>query len=214
MQYAKCTIDKKAWEASKFALLEESQLEDKRTSLICVECGEFAWFRKESRHGRPAHFCAHHTDTCGLKVEYVISDDQRDDATEAVDQVRAGNAIVVRLDEEIGGEINVPDVLQPPVSGRGEGGRIHIVKGKDIESSQQFTLRKILFRLVQSPDFRNSDKEIIFYKNPLEVMIRGKVKDVVTGFEKINKNTHHERLIFYWGPIASARKSKDGKNLA
>lgn len=211
MQYAKCTIDGEVWEASKFALLEDGQLEEKRKSLICVECGKFAWFRKESRHGHPAHFCAHHKDTCDLKVDYVVSDDQRDGVSDATDQIKAGDAIIVRLDEEKGGEIEVADVPRPPIEGQGKGGRTHMIKGKDKESTQQFTLRKILLRLVQSQDFRNSDKDIVFYKNPLEVMIRGKVKDVVAGFDQIGKDVHHEKLIFYWGPIASARKSKDGK---
>lgn len=210
MQYAKCTTDGEVWEASKFALLEESQIEEKRKSLICVECGEFAWFRKESRHGHPPHFCAHHKD-CDLKADYIISDEQRGDISEAVDQIKAGDAIIVRLDEEQGGEIDVEAVPQPPVDEEGKGGRAHIIKDKGKESSQQFTLRKILFRLVQSPDFRSSDKEIVFYKNPHEVMIRGKVKDVVTRFDKISKDVHHGKLMFYWGPIASAKKSEDGK---
>jgi hypothetical protein len=158
MQYAKCTLDGKVWEAIQFAKLEYNQLEHKRKSLICSQCGEFAWFRKESRHGHPAHFCAHHDDNCDLKVEYVTSDDGIL-SSETQDEITSGETIIVRLDKENGGELNVTNIPTKPTSGSSDGGTAYITKGGNKESSQQFTLRRILHRLVQSKDFRNSDKK-------------------------------------------------------
>lgn len=211
MQHAKCTSDGKVWEAFPFSQLEPSTLDSKRLSLLCAECGEFAWFRKESRHGHPAHFCARHDSECNLKVDYVTSDEQRDDVTSEEDQVSAGDTIIVRLDKEEGGEVEVKDVLAPPKEGQGEGGRTFIIKGKNRESSQQFTLRRILHRLVQSPTFRSSNSNIVFYKNAEDVMLSGQVSDIVCGFEDIAKNKHNDKTMFYWGPIASAKKTPDGK---
>jgi hypothetical protein len=211
MQYAKCTDDEKVWEAAKFADLTIELLEIKRRSLICTQCSEFAWFRKESSHGHPAHFCAHHKDDCDLKVEYFIVDNPRNDATLAEGEVESGDTIIVRLDQELGGQVSVNEVQPSPTPGQGEGGRTFILRGAGRESAQHFTLRRILFRLVQSPDFRNSDSQVSFKKNEEEVLIRGPVREVIASFADITRAQHHGQLMFFWGPIASAGKTSDGK---
>lgn len=211
MQYARCTDDGRVWEAVHFAALPTQELEAKRRNLICVECEEFAWFRKESTHGHPAHFCAHHREDCNLRVEYVVVDEQRNDGTIAEGQVEGGDTIVVRLDQERGGDVDVTEVQTPPTPGLGEGGRRFIVQGGGRESSHHFTLRRILLRLVQSPDFRNSDRPIVLYKNEEEVLVRGAVRDVVAGFADVTRERYSDRLMLYWGPIASAGKTPDGK---
>lgn len=211
MQYAKCTSDDEVWEALAFSQLDPALLETKRLSLICVECGKFAWFRKESTHGHPAHFCARHDPECDLKVEYVLSDDNREDATLEEDEVSAGDTIIVRLDQEDGGSVDVPEVQKPAIDGQGVGGRTFIIKGKHRESDQQFTLRRILHRLVQSPKFSESNSNIVFYKNADEIMISGGVKDIVCAFENISKDKNNDKTMFYWGPIASAKNTSDGK---
>lgn len=210
MQYAKCTSDNEIWEALAFSQLEPSVLEAKRLNLICAECEKFAWFRKESKHGHPAHFCAHHAEDCGLKVEYVVFDGSRDDATSEEDEISAGDTIIVRLDEEYGGSVAVPEVHEPPKEGQG-GGRTFVIKGKNRESNQQFTLRKILHRLVQSPKFSESKSKIVFYKNSDEVMISGDIGSTVCSFGNISKESNNDKTMFYWGPIASAKNTPDGK---
>lgn len=211
MQYARCTDDGQVWEASRFAALPILELELKRRNLICVQCGEFAWFRKESTHGHPAHFCAHHRDDCDLRVEYVVVDEPRNDATIAEGEVAAGDAIIVRLDQERGGQVDVTEVQPPLTPGQGEGGRTFVVRGAGRESLQHFTLRRILLRLVQSPDFRTSDRQIVFYRNEEEVLIRGSVRDIVTSFADITRERHNDRVMLFWGPIASAGRTPDGK---
>ncbi|QEY16951.1 hypothetical protein D0C16_13795 [Cellvibrio sp. KY-GH-1] len=211
MQYAKCTSDNKVWEARPFSLLESSVLESKRLSLVCVECEEFAWFRKESSHGHPAHFCARHDDNCSLKIEYVMSDDKNDGSSVEVDEVKSGDKIIIQLDKEVGGVVEVVENTKPTNSLQGEGGRTFVLKGSNREASQQFTLKRILHRLVQSPAFRESNTEISFFKNSEEILISGMVNSIVAGFEKISKESHHEKMQFYWGPIASAKYTADGK---
>lgn len=211
MQYARCINDNQVWEAVKFAALPIEMLETKRRNLICAQCGEFAWFRKESSHGHPAHFCAHHSDNCDLKVEYVVVDDQRNDATLAENEVAAGDEIIVLLGEERGGSVDVSEVLRPPTLGQGEGGRTFVLRGKERESAQHFTLRRILLRLVQSQDFRASSRSIVFYKNKEEVLIQGQVRNIVASFADIEFDQHNDRLMLFWGPIASAGITIDGK---
>lgn len=211
MQYARCVEDGKVWEALEFSRLEPSLLEIKRLSLLCEECKEFAWFRKESKHGHPAHFCARHNADCNLKIEYVASDEERSQATTEEEQVSAGDTIIVRLDQESGGSIEVPNIKLPPNGIEGTGGSAFVRKGGKRESSQQFTLRRILLRLVQSPGFSEAETNIVFYKNSEEVMISGTVKNTICSFSEIRKDKNHERIMFYWGPIASAKTTPDGK---
>lgn len=211
MQYARCINNNQVWEAVKFAALPVEMLETMRRNLVCEQCGEFAWFRKESSHGHPAHFCAHHSDNCDLKVEYVVVDDQRNDATHAENEVAAGDEIIVLLSEERGGSVDVSEVLRPPTLGQGEGGRTFLLRGKERESAQHFTLRRILLRLVQSQDFRTSSRSIVFYRNKEEVLVQGQVRNIVASFADITFDQHNDRLMLFWGPIASAGITIDGK---
>lgn len=211
MQYAKHTIDNKTWEASEFAALPVDELETKRRNLICVQCSGFAWFCKESTHGHPAHFKAHHKDCCELKVEYVVVGESRNEATIEENEVTAGSSIIVRLDQEQGSDIDVNEVQPPPSPGEGGGGRTFIKRGSERESFQHFTLRKILLRLVQSPTFCKSTQELVFYKNENEILLSGQVRNIVANFADIDPGAHDDKRMFFWGPIASAGKTPDGK---
>jgi len=42
-------------------------------------------------------------------------------------------------------------------------------------------------------------------------MLSGQVSDIVCGFEDITKYKHDNKTMFYWGPIASAKKSSNGR---
>lgn len=211
MQHARSMDDGKIWEASKFSQLPPGEIELKRRNLVCAECGEFAWYRKESAHGHPAHFCAHHIESCSLKVQYTVIDEPRNNATDLVDEVANGDGIIVRLDEEVGGEVDVNQVQPAPGPEQGGGGTRFVGVGTSRESNQHFTLRRILFRLVQSPAFRESDKHVAFYRNAENLLVEGQVRNVIVEFSEISRGVHHDKILLYWGPIASARKTADGK---
>lgn len=210
MQYAYCNIDGHTWEASNFARLPATQLAQLRDSLICAECNALAWFRRASTHGHPAHFCAHHESTCQLKAEYVAVDDDRGDGTEEVDQIQSSGDIVVRLSDDQGGDVDVVDRPPNPTGPEAQGGRVHRVRGRDFFSNQQFSLRRVLHRLVQSPDFRNSPSNISFFRPDGRTLIQGPVREVTRAFSEIT-NADHDAAKFYWGPITSARRTDDGK---
>lgn len=207
MQHALCITDDRVWEAEEFSKLKKYELDIKRNTLLCVECHEFAWFRKESKHGHPAHFCARHNPECGLKVNVVV-DGSRDPASEE-EEVSAGNTIVVNLEEEQGGELAVKPVMSPPQNGSGVGGRTFTIKGGFKESSQHFTLRRILHRLVTSPSFRESKNDLVLYKSPEEILISGPVQGIACGFENISRS-HNDKRMLFWGPISSAKYGRDG----
>ncbi|MBB4656107.1 hypothetical protein GGR73_002670 [Xanthomonas sp. F14] len=211
MQHARQAGESTVWEANEFSRLPEALLEIKRRSLECTECGEFAWFRKESRHGHPPHFCSHHADNCGLKVQYEVVGERAPGINEQ-DQVNAGNTIVVRLDLEDARQV---DVLAAPASngagGEREGGTRFVGIAGNRLSNQHFTLRRILYRLVQSPTFRTSGELISLYRNENEVLIQGTVSEVTHEFSTISREVHHDKLALYWGAVASAGRTSDGK---
>lgn len=212
MKFARCRLDGKLWESFEFSQLPTIKLETLRHSLYCDECEESAWFRKESKHGHPAHFCAHHSDDCSFKIEYIPSDNPRLQGTTIEDEVGVGDSIVVNLDQNDGGDIHVATV-QPSVSPNSPpGGRVYVGKNGQRENSQQFTLRRVLHRLVQSPKFRVSSTSLIFYKNAEELLISGSVKNIVKSFDQVNSDSFlSDQGQFYWGAIASAGTTPDGK---
>lgn len=210
MQYALCGVDNRVWEAADFSRLPSAQLSQYRDSLTCVECNALAWFRRASTHGHPAHFCAHHESTCQLKAEYVPVDNDQGDGTEVVDQIQSSGDIVVRLSDDQGGDIDVVERPPVPVGPEGQGGRTHQVRGRDFLSNQQFSLRRVLHRLVQSPDFRRSASTISFFRPDGRQLIHGQVRDVTKAFSEIT-NEDHGAAKFFWGPITSARRTDDGK---
>lgn len=209
MQYARHNEDQRVWEAAQFAGLPAIQVEQMRQNLSCVECDQFAWFRKESRHGHPPHFCAHHLDSCSLRVEYVVSG-ERDGQDQEADQLTSGDSIVVRLDLETGNSVAVHSVQANPKQESGSGGTRYVSSGAQRETYQHFTLRRILYRLVQSPAFRSSSSSILLFRNENEVLIQGQVNQVAVPFSHISRG-HHDRLMLYWGPISSAGRTDDGK---
>ncbi len=210
MQYAYCQTDNHVWEAFLFSQQPASVLSEKRNNLLCTECGALAWFRRESTHGRPAHFCAHHEPHCELKAEYVAVDEDRGDASEAVEEVKSSGDIVVRLDKEKGGDIDVRPANDVPNGQPWQAGRSYVVKGGDRFSNQEFTLKRVLHRLVQSPNFRSSTSRIMFYKKENEPFINGRVCDVTRAFSDITRADENVPK-FFWGPITSAGRTADGK---
>lgn len=209
MQHALHNEDQRVWEAAKFAALPPNELERMRRNLSCVECTQFAWFRKKSVHGHPAHFCAHHLDSCSLRVEYVVSGERDGQGSES-DQIASSESIVVRLDQEVGAAIASNVVQNPDHSDSWGMGTRYISQGGGREASQHFTLRRILYRLVQSPTFRGSNAQIALYRNEGEAIVQGGVNQIAVSFSEITRD-HHGRTLMYWGPIASAGRTQDEK---
>ncbi|WP_058361646.1 hypothetical protein [Xanthomonas translucens] len=211
MQHASEAGGGKVWEANDFSQLPEDILESKRRALECKECGEFAWFRKESRHGHPPHFCSHHAENCDLKVRYEVVGDRAPGVNEE-DQVESGDSIVVRLDLEDAKKVDVLSTQQlPGAENAREGGSRFIGIGGNRVSNQNFTLRRILYRLVQSPAFRESQHLISLYRNENEVLIQGPVREIAQELSHISRELHHDKLALYWGAVASAGRTADGK---
>lgn len=210
MDVAFCTDDGEEYEVDEFVALPTRDRESKRRALICTECNGFAWFRKESRLS-PAHFCAHHTDECSFKTHYEDASESDDDALETDDD--ASNTLIINLDEEKGGSIEVvekhPEHDPAKEFSNSTSNRL-VRRNFDGDTPQQSNLRRLLLRLVKSETFRNSSDEVVFYKRNNELFVRGGIKDVVKRFDQIT-DFDNNRAALFWGPIASVGETADGR---
>ncbi|PQJ43467.1 hypothetical protein BTO00_15940 [Vibrio campbellii] len=208
MREAYCTLDGEVWDADDFRDLNSRDLELKRRNLECPECHEFAWFNRGVEGRRDPFFSAHHLDNCELRTEYVRAPNGEFDE----DGIEQGDDIVVRLDEEEGGEVDVTPNQNPGGRDRVGGGRVVRVGAAQQNFSQRFTLRRILHRLRQSEAFRESTNSVVFYRTNNEPLVQGRICDVITHFDDINVDGNFtEDVQFYWGPIASAGQTNDGR---
>ncbi|EGR1390123.1 hypothetical protein ACCF70_001817 [Vibrio parahaemolyticus] len=208
MRDAYCTLDDRIWDADDFIELEPRLLEAKRRNLECPECREFAWFNRGVEGRKDPFFSAHHLEDCDLRTEYVrVPNGEFDE--EGIEQ---GDDIIVRLDEEVGGELEVAPPQHPHGRHREGGGRTVRVGVAQQNFAQQFTLRRILHRLRQSEAFRNSYNSITFYRNNSEPLVQGQIRDVITHFDDIDVHGNFtDGVQFFWGPIASTGYTDDGR---
>lgn len=209
MDLAREVVSAVVWSSRDFSALPAAEIERLRRSLECVECREFAWFRSSSERV-PAHFCAHHSDQCSLRVRYnVVPSDDASDEDRAV-QDNEGR-IVIRLDQQRPRPMqHTPARVHDNDAGDVEfGGRTAYANGRR-EGELQATLRLILHRLVHGRAFAESGRILTLYRNENELLIEGAVSDVVCGFDSITPD-RHDSLALYWGAVASAGRTQDGK---
>lgn len=210
MDMAFCKDDGEEYEIQDFVALPKAERESKRRALLCTECNGFAWFRKESRLS-PAHFCAHHVDSCNFKTHYEDASESDDDALETDDD--ASKTLIINLDDEKGGSIEVaePYPERDPNKEFESSTSNRLVRRRfDGDTPQQSNLRRLLLRLVKSEPFRNSSDEVVFYKRQSEVFVSGAIKNVVKRFDQITE-FDDDRSALYWGPVASVGKTPDGR---
>lgn len=197
MDIATCTEDAHTYTAVEFASLEPNQLERKRRMLICYECRQPAFFRKQSRSGRGACFGARpHLDRCNLAA--ADNDIQLPGIGDDQDEfINPGDRIVIELaygaqDEQIHLEANAAAPRRP------RGGR-HIGEGGARNAEMHRRLSTLLRMLVTAPNFRYSE-QIIALANQPEMLARD-------FFVHLSDITPEYRGQFrgFWGQLTDAR---------
>jgi hypothetical protein len=203
MDIATCVEDGQTYFATQFAQLDPAELERKRRQLICSECHNPAFFRKESRDGKGACFGARpHVDGCSLAVEdsglpVPGFGDEQDGLT------NFGNRIVVDLDFGATAPIEHvdqdPDAPRRPRSGPYTGG-----DGLGTANMHK-RLRPLLRLLVEAPNFQYSD-QIVEVANQPEMVVRDFfVQCSLAGFSQFNQ------FRGFWGQLTDARNGAKGQ---
>ncbi len=182
MDTAKCTLNGELYTASLFSTLPPNELAHKRKHLICPECQADVYFRKASRNGQSACFvCRTHAIDCSLSSS----------ETQGLESGKVDEEIVHNLNQSFELDINVeitPTTLPTPS-----------------ENKTHVTLSQLLRNLVNSPEFRKSDKKIVI-EDPNTTR---NVDNFFVHFYDVN-NTNNEDVYGFWGILSDARLDSNG----
>ncbi|MDY4332543.1 hypothetical protein F157LOC_00420 [Pectobacterium brasiliense] len=208
MDKAFCTIDKQEWSADKFYALPVTEMQSKRRSLLCIECQGDAWFRRSSYGNDSPHFCAHHQENCSLGTSYEAVGEGSDDKGLPASDPEDG--IVLDLDLTQSYEIDVrtaEHISETTPSGQKFTGEKVI--GGGVKYPAHFTLKKLLYKLVQSKGQCYLDKKISF-KGQVFDDLPDNGNELFVEFIDVKPWMDGARRIF-WGFISDVGQTNDGK---
>jgi len=202
MDDATCNEDGHNYNAIEFSRLPPPELERKRRQLTCTECRQPAFFRKESRDGRGAHFGARpHAEGCSRAVE------DRDIRLPGIglgqdELANFNNRIVVDLDY---GAAEAPVHFDPaPGAPRRPRGGAHFGGDGTGVANMHRRLRPLLRLLVETPNFRYSDAIIALDDQP-EMAVR----DFFVHFDDADDRSNNFFRGF-WGQLTDAGEGMQG----
>lgn len=204
-----CTIDEKEWIADAFCALPLAEIQLKRRSLLCTECKGDAWFRRSSYGNDSPHFCAHHHENCSLGTSYeAVGEGDENKGLPASD---ADSGIVLDLGLTQGYDINVKtaaDNTETTPQGQKFTGE-KTADGGSLKYPAHFTLKNLLYKLVQSKGLCYADKKVGFKDQSFnDLPDRG--GELFVEFINVAPWMDGARRIF-WGFISDVGQTRDGK---
>lgn len=204
-----CTIDEKEWIADAFYALPLAEIQLKRRSLLCTECKGDAWFRRSSYGNDSPHFCAHHHENCSLGTSYeAVGEGDENKGLPASD---ADSGIVLDLGLTQGYDINVKtaaDNTETTPQGQKFTGE-KTADGGSLKYPAHFTLKNLLYKLVQSKGLCYADKKVGFKDQSFnDLPDRG--GELFVEFINVAPWMDGARRIF-WGFISDVGQTRDGK---
>ncbi|WP_071789246.1 hypothetical protein [Siccibacter turicensis] len=209
MEKAFCTIDEKEWGADAFYALPVAEIQRKRRSLLCIECKGDAWFRRSSYGNDSPHFCAHHQENCSLGTTYeAVGEGDENRGLPASD---ADIGIVLDLSLTQGYDINVKTAWENPET-TPQGQKLTSEKtadGGSLKYPAHFTLKNLLYKLVQSKGLCYVDKKVGF-KDQLFNDLPDRGGELFVEFSNVAQWMDGARRVF-WGFISDVGQTKDGK---
>lgn len=198
MDVAFCSADGRTYTAVEFSNLPARQLEDRRTQLACINCGNPAFFRKRTRDGRAPCFGGRpHKENCPLATSGAGAwgaqgpDDQDE-------RLNRGDHIVLDLRLEGGTGEGAPG--GDPAQRRHGQGRNHIENGAR-RALMYRKLRTILRNLIRSEAFSQSSQII-----EVTGLVSLKASDFFVHFEDVGRE-HLGQFLGLWGTLSDARLS-------
>ena len=204
-----CTIDEKEWIADAFYKLHLAEIQLKRRSLLCTECKGNAWFRRSSYGNESPHFCAHHHENCSLGTSYeAVGEGDENRGLPASD---ADSGIVLNLGLTQGYDINVKTAADNSET-TPQGQKFTSEKtaiGGSFKYPAHFTLKNLLYKLVQSKGVCYADKKVGF-KDQSFYDLPDTGRELFVEFINVAPWMDGARRIF-WGFISDVGQTRDGK---
>ena len=204
-----CTIDEQEWTAEAFYALPTAEIQSKRRSLLCTECSGDAWFRRSSYGNDAPHFCAHHQENCSLGTSYeAVGEGSNDKALPVSD---ADSGLVIDLDLTQSYDIDVKLAEQTseatPAGQRFTGDKSN--DGGSVKYPAHFTLKRLLYKLVQSKGQCYLEKKIGFKGQDFSDLPENGA-ELFVEFANVKPWMDGARRIF-WGFISDVGQTNDGK---
>jgi hypothetical protein len=201
MDKARYKKEGKAFTAIAFSQLPPAEREKKRHFLECCECGEKAFYRKQSKSGQSACFGAFHKEGCD-EVDGRMRPRQGDPGDDELTPIL--NDRLIQLIPVYGDEAGSG---KESGNGAGHGGgapRGHYDGSGQRTSHSKRRLLPIL-KLLADTDFRHSSQMVEYFSGRTK-----RVCDLFVEFPEIEER-HFDRYQGYWGKLSGAGFSKDGK---
>ncbi|WP_265555863.1 hypothetical protein [Serratia grimesii] len=209
MDKAFCTIDEQEWNAELFYALPVAEIKSKRRSLLCIECKGDAWFRRSSYGNEAPHFCAHHRENCSLGTSYEVVGEGNENKTLPISDAESGIVLDLELIQSY--EIDVKTAGQTSdITPHGQKFTAEkTIDGGGVKYPAHFTLKNLLYKLVQSKGQCYFDKNIIFKGQIFDDLPR-RGGDLFVEFVNVKPWMDGARRIF-WGFISDVGQTRDGK---
>ncbi|WP_343464393.1 hypothetical protein [Pantoea sp.] len=209
MDKALCTIDGKEWISDAFYALPLAEFQLKRRSLLCTECNGNAWFRRSSYGNDSPHFCAHHHENCSLGTSYEAVGEG--DENKGLPTPDADSGIVLDLGLTQGYDINVKKAADNAET-TPQGQKFTAEKtadGGSLKYPAHFTLKNLLYKLVQSKGLCYADKKVGFNDQSFKDL-PDHGGELFVEFINVAPWMDGARRIF-WGFISDVGQTRDGK---
>lgn len=210
MDKAFCTIDEKEWSANEFYALPPAEIQLKRRSLVCIKCKGDAWFRRSSYGNDAPHFCAHHHRGCLLGTSYETVGEG--DENKGLPISDADSGIVLDLELTKSYDIDVKIVADNTAIFTPQGKKFtgeKSITGGSLKYPAHYTLKNLLYKLVQSKGACYADKRVSF-KDHFFNDLPEYGAELFVEFVNVAPWLNGARRI-YWGFISDVGQTKDGK---
>ncbi|MCM2530247.1 hypothetical protein NDN17_17240 [Shewanella algae] len=213
MDVVLCGKNEQTYTAEKFSELATDVRANLKTSLICIGCGDVAWFRSATRPDakvkRAAHFNSHHHNgECEFRTSYFLVEDESDGSTETPNAIPLVTEYGINLDTQKGGKLDYDPLPQLPDEGfdvAPSGGAVGRGGAISRESSASRSLRQILSYLKRFPEFQRSEKTVTLYSTTNRIKVQDTIRNLVVHFDDVTPEMEDDRERLFWGVIVDAK---------
>ena len=209
MDKAFCTIDEKEWIADAFYALPLAEIQRKRRSLLCTECKGDAWFRRSSYGNDAPHFCAHHQENCSLGTSYEAVGEGDENKGLPISDSDSGIVLDLGLTQSYNIDVKMAVEASETTPQGQKSTNEKSVDGGSVKYPAHFTLKNLLYKLVQSKGQCYIDKKVGF-KDQVITDLPGRGAELFVEFVNVLPWMDGARRIF-WGFISDVRQTRDGK---
>lgn len=213
MDYALCQKSGVTYSAIDFSLFSPEEQKGLKNSLVCIGCGDVAWFRSATnplaKVKRTAHFNSHHHHAdCQYRTSYALVEDETDGDLSTTHKIPLVAEYVINLDDKVGGilaDISYEQIPESEFVVNPSGGAIGKGAGIKNETEASKSLRQLLSYLKRFPEFRKSDKQVRLFSDAGRLKVNGKIKDLAVSFDEVSDFMDDDRYRLFWGVIVDAQ---------